>query len=479
LCLVGLLRPGVPPAGSETVLPSATPVRSGNPVQFANPAFTGAGADAASPWTVGWDPNKSAPDQLPPLQGRVDALFRVGDWVYIGGMFHRALRPDGVYDETTRHLVRARWDTGQLDPDWLPDLAGPDAYGSGTVRSFAAFDPGDGITRLVIAGDFTQIDGNRVNAKYLAAFRLEDGAAPTLDTTLFSTADVDFNERVHAVAVELDGADRVLYLGGYFTAAATPAGNRSRAHLAKLRLLNHSFVLDDGWTPTLDTTDTTDVAHEWVSRLAPVPGSDRVIIGGFWTSINHRGPTREKYLAAVDKVTGAIQPWANPISKSPAGELQWSSTQRSSNFPLFDMVLADEAGTPVLYTAHGGTNLAAKWEAATGIRLWYWWSDGGVQALTTLNGNIYFGFHGNHVSPVAGGLKKNALTVKREGLWAVTPDGATLLPYAPSFKPPLRTSTEGARKLWALLGAGNLYAGGDFLTVGGNPSAKFAVFPVP
>jgi hypothetical protein len=41
-----------------------------------------------------------------------------------------------------------------------------------------------------------------------------------------------------------------------------------------------------------------------------------------------------------------------------------------------------------------------------------------------------------------------------------------------------RTSTEGARKVWALLAAGNPYAGGDFLAVGGNPLAKFAVFPV-
>ena len=475
--LIGLAGAGVAPAGSATtpVVPSAAPLRSGNPVQFANPAFTDAAHDAADPWRIGWDPTKAAPDQLPPLQGRVDVLRRVGDWIYIGGVFHRALRPDGVYDDTVRHLVRARWDTGQLDPDWTPALVGDDAYGSGTVTDISTFDPGDGITRLVVAGDFSAIDGNRTNAGYLAAFQLADPAPPTLDTAVFSTADVGLNGPVHAVAADLEGTDHVLYIGGSFTSVVTPAGTRARAHLAKLRLANGRFVLDSQWTPTLDSTDTTDVAHQWVSRLAPVPGADRVVVGGFWTSIDHRGPTQEKYLAAVDRSGGAVQAWASPISTS--ATIPFSTTKRSSKFPLFDMVLVDEGGVPMLYTAHGGTNLAAKWNPATGARLWYWWSDGGVQAVTTLAGNAYFGFHGHHVSPVAGGLKKNNLTVTREGLWAVTPDGTTLLSYAPSFKQPVHTTTEGARKIWALLGAGNLYVGGDFTTVGGSPLAKFAVFP--
>jgi hypothetical protein len=475
-----LLSAAVPPAGSAPVpgVPSAIPVQTGNPVQFANPPFTTAVGDTASPWTVGWDPAKSAPDQLPPLQGRVDALLRVGEWVYIGGVFHRALGPGGAYDESVRHLVRARWDTGVLDPDWKPDLASSDPYGSGTVTDIITFDPGDGVTRLVVAGDFTRVDGNRTNAKYLAVFRLADPAPPTLDTAILSTADVDVNDNVHAVAHDVEGGDHVLYLGGYFTSVGTAGGGRGRSHLAKLRLTGGRFVLDDQWTPILDSTDTTDVAHQWVSRIAPVPGHDRVVIGGFWTSIDHRGPAQEKYLAAVDRGGGAVQPWANPISKSPAGEIQWSSTKRSSKFPVFDLVLADEGGIPMLYTAHGGTNLAAKWDPATGTRLWYWWSDGGVQAVTTLNGNVYFGFHGHHISPVAGGYKKDTLTVTREGLWAVSPDGTTLLAFGPSFKPPLRTTTEGARKIWALHGAGNLYVGGDFTEVAGTPLAKFAVFPV-
>jgi hypothetical protein len=471
---------GLSGSGAHAALsgePSATPLRSGNPAQFANPPFTNATADAADPWGIGWNPAKSGPEQMPPLQGQVDALFRSGDWVYVGGTFHRALRPDGSYDESVRHLVRVRWDTGRLDTAWLPDLAGGGAYGSGTVWNFAAFDPGDGVTRLVVAGDFTRIGTNQANARYLALFKLNDPDPPVLDTTLLSTADVALDDRVHAVAHELDGGDHVLYLGGYFTAVGTPAGRRSRSHLAKLRLTGNRFVLDDQWTPSLETSQGHDPDREWVSRIIPVPGADRILVGGFWTSIDHRGPTQEKYLAAVCRFAGTIRPWADPINKTPAGSLRWSTTKQSSKFPLFDMVLADEGGTPFLYTAQGGTNLAAKWDALTGARLWYWWSNGGVQAVTVLNGSVYFGFHGNLVSPVAGGLKQGFLTVKREGLWSVSPDGRTLSPFAPSFRPPT-PSTEAARKIWALLGDGNLYAGGDFTTVAGAPLAKFAVFPV-
>ena len=208
-----------------------------------------------------------------------------------------------------------------------------------------------------------------------------------------------------------------------------------------------------------------------------VPGSDRVVIGGFWTTINHRSATQEKFLAAVDKRTGAMAPWATPINKTPAGSLKWSTTRSTSQFPVFDIVLVDEGGTPVLYTGHGGTNLAAKWNALTGERLWYWWSDGGVQAVTHLDGLVYFGFHGNWISPVAGGLKEGRTTVRRDGLWAVSPDGSALSAFAPTFRSAART-TEGKLKIWALLGEGHLYAGGDFTQIGAAKVAKFAVFPV-
>ena len=276
------------------------------------------------------------------------------------------------------------------------------------MANFTAFDPGDGVVRLVVVGDFTRIGANSTNGRYLAAFRLDDPDPPLLDTTLFSTVDVGFDERVHAVTHEFDGPQPVLYLGGYFTSVDTAGGRRVRSHLARLRLTGGHFVLDEQWTPSLQSTQGRDLAREWVSRIVAVPGSDRVVIGGFWTTLNHRSANQEKYLAAVDKRTGAMAPWATPINKTAAGSLKWSKTKSTSQFPVFDMVLVDEGGTPVLYTGHGGTNLAAKWNAVTGERLWYWWSDGGVQAVTTLNGRVYFGFHGNWISPVAGDSRTGA-----------------------------------------------------------------------
>lgn len=488
LC-AGIATPGRPPdSGADRALlaaavsvpgdPAPDPLGAGHPVEFTNPAFTGAGADATDPWGVGWDPAKAAPDQLPALQGEVERIARHGPYVYVGGRFHRALRPDGNFDEGVRHLVRVRWDTGELDTAWAPDLAGGSPFDDGTVWDMMTFDPGDGITRLVVAGNFTRVGADTTHARHLAFFRLDGlSGPPELDTALYSTADVDINDKVHAVAHEFDGTRHVLYVGGYFTAVDTPAGTAPRGHLAKLVLSGGRFVLDPQWTPELVTTSGKDPEHEWVSRIAPVPGYDRVILGGFWTNLNQRGKLQEKYLAAVDKTTGrAVQPWANPINKTASGQLQWSATQSGSRFPLFDMTVVDEGGVPMLYTAHGGTNLAAKWNAATGERLWYWWSNGGVQAVTTLNGHVYFGFHGNRVSPVSGGLKQGYVTERREGLWATSPDGRTLLPYAPRFHGQPGT-TEGARRVWALLGAGNLYVGGEFILVNDTPRTKFAVFP--
>ena len=91
---------------------------------------------------------------------------------------------------------------------------------------------------------------------------------------------------------------------------------------------------------------------------------------------------------------------------------------------------------------------------------------------------MYFGFHGNWVTPKNGGLKKGYLTARRDGLWAVSPDGTTLDPYAPSFRIPAgAATTEGAQKIWSLLGDGNLYVGGDFTQIGLLPVFRFALFP--
>jgi hypothetical protein len=145
-CLASGLISAGPGGAAGTGNPSATFLASGNPVQFQNPIFTSPAGDSAAPWLVGWDPNKASPDQLPPIQGRVTTMTRVGDYVYLAGMFHRALAPDGTYDETVRHLVRVRWDTGRLDTAWKPQLRGSGTFGEATPWNFASFDPGDGVT---------------------------------------------------------------------------------------------------------------------------------------------------------------------------------------------------------------------------------------------------------------------------------------------------------------------------------------------
>jgi hypothetical protein len=467
--------------GSETETvttqgnPSASPRTSGNPVVFTNPAFTTKTGDTADPWGVGWDPDTAlnSGQQKPAQQGRVDVIFRSGSYVYIGGQFHRARNSSGSFigdpddSSTVRHLVRVNAETGVLDSTWLPDLVSDrETYDSARVWDITAFDPGDDQgTRLLVAGQFTSIDGTSVNG--VAAFNID--GAPELDTDLLN---LNFNDRCTAVAV--DGTN--IYVGGHFTTV----GSSTRRRLAKLTLSGSSYILDSTWmagsTSGLSATEGSVAVGDrrWVQRIFPLPGHDRVVICGPWTSINGRPDTEQKYIAAVNKTNGQLVSWADPIRQ---GTVFITGMAVGNDYPIIAAALD---GTDI-YTGSGGTNLAAKWNGVTGAKEWHWFTNGGVQAACVLGDRVYFGFHGSNVSKTSGGSKPSSWTATnsepRLGLWAVSTDGGTLHSYAPSFDGSGGNGNEGNLKVWALEGSGHLYVGGDFMRAGGSALPKFALFP--
>jgi hypothetical protein len=531
-------------ADSVSSDPNTSPIvgtATTRPVAFANPAWTSGAGDDADPWGVGWDPDPTGTgsddnyNQKPPVQGRVEVIYRapksdgtMGNYTYIGGQFHRARKPDGTYAESARHLVRVDALTGELDTAWLPQLQGPESlYHSGLVRDITVLhDPDGSGDCLLVTGEFNQIDGDTTHAKYLAAFRIRNAAgtdvAPTLVTTLWTTAAgtnrVDLNTYGRAVAVDPD--DKSLYLGGNFTTV----NGSTRNHLAKLTLSGGTYSLStwmDGSNPggvnntgltTTDNLGTNDSGTpvfgsgerywQWVSRIAVLPSPhDRVIIGGFWETINGRGPSTEKYLCAVNKTTGGIASWTDKIATGANTNIDVSSAaadQDVHNFPMFDMVLIKESGTWYLYSGHGGTNLAAKWNAETGARQWYWWSDGGIQSVGYFNGRPYFGKHDTNIAPVKEGFKKPTgtfLTKERFGIFTVSPDGNTLYDYGNSAVgangPVFNNTGEESLRVWAIHGTPSgydstststrLYVGGGFGKVGSQTGAaatsvRFALF---
>ena len=122
----------------------------------------------------------------------------------------------------------------------------------------------------------------------------------------------------------------------------------------------------------------------------------------------------------------------------------------------------------------GGTALA--YDAGSGSRLWYYMTDGNVQAVTTVDGWPMFGMHGDYVAPKVNqklseyGKSKR---ISRHKVFALSPDGV-LQSWAPALE-----TTQGVLGVWALDGsAGTLEVGGDFTKVDGAAQARFAIFPL-
>lgn len=151
---------------------------------------------------------------------------------------------------------------------------------------------------------------------------------------------------------------------------------------------------------------------------------------------------------------------------NPVLALSTSTGSRKSGFsfsvdvPVFD-IDADSSGVYIAAGGGGGrciglsTGGARKWEART---------NGDVQAVAVLNGEVYCG---GHYGPGSGG--KDAFAgAMRYKLAAVQASTGRLLPFSPKLNSNLG--------VWALDGDGPLLVGGDFTTVDGANRPHYAVF---
>ncbi len=121
----------------------------------------------------------------------------------------------------------------------------------------------------------------------------------------------------------------------------------------------------------------------------------------------------------------------------------------------------------------GGTALA--YDIGSGSRLWYYMTDGNVQAVTTVDGWPVFGMHGDYVAPKVNSKLSEygkSKRISRHKVFELSPDG-TLQSWAPALETdPGRAGRVGARRL-----RGTLEVGGDFTKVNRAPQARFAIFP--
>ena len=196
-------------------------------------------------------PQTVSADPLPTVQvdGVVWAQIVVGNTVYVTGKFANA-RPAGAPPGTNlvprSNALAYDLDTGELKP-WAPAL-----NGQGRALEASA----DGKT-VFVGGDFTNVSG--VNRYRLAALDAENGTPLNI-----FTAPLDAGVRA------LEVRDGTLYVGGIFNSV----GGQARQRLAAFNVATGAAL---PWAPK---------ANAEVMAITAPPGSNKVVVGGRFTTLN-------------------------------------------------------------------------------------------------------------------------------------------------------------------------------------------------
>ncbi|WP_273844793.1 WD40 repeat domain-containing protein [Rubrobacter calidifluminis] len=441
----------------------------------------------------------SIPDTTWVTDGRVSAIERVGDEIYIGGNF-RQVGPntgfgvalysgggtlDGAFPNVNGRVLAVTPDgsggwyiggefqrvggsfrpgiahvlsDGTTDPDWNPKL-------DGTVDALAASPDG---TKIYAGGNFTTVDGEaRSNLVAL------DAATGEVDQSWTPST----NGTVDAIAIAPDGGR--VYVGGAFTSVNGVA----RGRLASLDPV--TGAVDGSWSANANNT---------VYALAISPDGSRLYAGGRFTNV--RGISRG-YLAEVSPVDGSVDPGWNPgadaavntLAVSNDGSLVYAGGDFTSvNGAARSRIAAIDAsnGLPTAWNpganktvnaialspdgslvyaggnftvfGHASRNRLAAVRAASGtITSWNPNANGPVIALApSSDGDLVYA--GGGLTSV-GGVKRSRLAAIDATTGTVDPDwnpGANGAVYT------LAASPDGTK----------IYAGGNFTSVGGVPHER-------
>jgi hypothetical protein len=212
----------------------------------------------AAPWAV--------------ANGRVVAIARVNNVVYIGGKFTQMIDTDGT-ELARNHLAAISAADGHVLP-WNPGA-------NGTVRALTVSI--DGKT-VYMGGDFTTVGGrSRAHAAAMAA--IAPSSTTTTGTVRAWTANAD--GIVYAVS-QIGGR---VYLGGAFLHVV----GHGRPRLAAVSAATGALT---SWHPKLDAA---------VRALLPAAGGKTLFIGG---SFHHVNGASEPHLASIDPLRNRLHKWA-------------------------------------------------------------------------------------------------------------------------------------------------------------------------
>ena len=350
------------------------------------------------------------------VNGRIRAMVRIGDTLYLGGSFGQAVSPDGTFTVPRHNLAAIDTTTGALLP-WAPFADNPG--GSGAAASGAVFGMETDGTQLFLTGDFTTITWTApggLTQTVSPRLRFASIAPDQYGSLLDLQASSDTRQR----ALVLSGT--TLYIGGEFA----QMDGQPRARLAAIDLSSTPPGALLPWAPTANSSVTT----------MALASTGNIMIGGTFTTVN--GSVVQTHLAAIDPA-GNAAPWAvHPAYK----------------------VLSLVSQGPSVYVGTGGRGNAVTAFDGVGNRLWTRRTNGDVQAVGFCQGQVIAGGHFGKI-----GLDRipklaafDPVTGNVDTSWQPHPAGGTF-------------------GVWSLLGTSNkLFAGGDFTSVGGQIAQHFAQF---
>jgi large repetitive protein len=386
-----------------------------------------------------WAPAQALPAAQPDstymVDGPVYSLVQVQppgqNLIWIGGKFSHVMKTRKTAVADVNGLAVFDDHTGLPAPIHVPIL--DKSGGAPTVYDMALSPDG---SRLYVAGNFTQVDGQpRTN---VAAIDPATGAL------------LSFQAKAQ-VASSVYATDSQVFVGGVMLTSFDLNGKKTVGYVPPKAIIDPSLR-------QLNTKATFRGLAREGNTLVAACQCDSVL--------DRNGLQETKAAVEVDITTGALLPWtpSNMIVDSGA----WGSDAIVGNDPI--------SGLPTVYLAAGGSDFTAAYDFATGQQLWKTDTSGSSQVLTMYQGDLIVGGHFWYVeSPTAPQCGQNSNPIPgcyhAPRLVALNPvDGSVILDQATQqpWNPGICCIYQG---LWALLldaDGTQLHVGGAFKEAGGD-----------
>lgn len=364
----------------------------------------------------------------PSPNNAVTALAVSGSTVYVGGTFTSV-------GGQPRNLIAALDATTGTATAWNPNPSGVDSDCPRYCSSIYAMVVSG--STVYTCGDFTNIGGQARN--FMAALDATTGAATAWDPSPnYNTVERVPSSSPLVSALAVSGS--LVYAGGYFT----NIGGQPRNRIAALDATTGAVT---AWDPN---------ANGAVAVLA-VSGSTVYAAASFISGFTSIGGQPRNEIAAIDATTGAVTAW-NPHPDAPFGFARVEALTVSGSTVYAGGSFASIGGQT-------RNNLAAI-DATTGdATAWDPRADRDVLALAVSGSTVYAG--GDFTS--IGGLPRNNLAALDATTGAATawnPSGAGDSTIG---------NPRGGYSVMTLAVSGStVYAGGDFISLGGQPRNRVA-----